>query len=233
MFLPISDESSIVIPLDDSALGQFRFLLHGYFFLDSGRRQIEGLNAVDETGVPADAMALRRAWNTELRDFVVLPLLPTLLRDALGQAMVTSSELTQVVSALARHDWFRRNRDAICREHALVRVLEGPSIVWRVVPSGDALRPLPTSVADAPQRIGELFGTIRAWAESNAAHLIVDIGGALSADQYAGLKQTSTRSSPGFQRVRFNRGISRDFSSNSWKWRRSAMPSIPRSGRTW
>ncbi len=181
VFLPIADESSIVIPLDDSALGQFRFLLHGYFFLDGGRRQIEGLNAVNEAGVPADAMALRRTWNTELRDSVVLPLLPTLLRDALGKAMVTSSELTQVVSALARHDWFRLNSDAICREHALVRVLEGPTIVWRVVPSGDALRPLPTSVADAPQRIGELFGTIRAWAESSAAHLIVDVGGVLSA----------------------------------------------------
>lgn len=181
VFLPISDESSIVIPLDDSALGEFRFLLHGYFFLDSGRRQIEGLNAAVETGVPTDAMALRRAWNAELRDSVVLPLLPTLLRDALGEAMVTSSELTQVVSALARHDWFRRNRDAICREHALVRVLEGSAIVWRVVPAGEALRPLPTSVAGAPQRIGELFGTLRAWAESSAAHLIVDVGAALSA----------------------------------------------------
>ncbi|MGO7643807.1 sacsin N-terminal ATP-binding-like domain-containing protein [Rhizobium ruizarguesonis] len=181
VFLPISDESSIVIPLDDSALGEFRFLLHGYFFLDSGRRQIEGLNAAVETGVPTDAIALRRAWNAELRDSVVLPLLPTVLRDALGEAMVTSSELTQVVSALARHDWFRRNRDAICREHALVRVLEGPAIVWRVVPAGEALRPLPTSVADAPQRIGELFGTLRAWAESSAAHLVVDVGAALNA----------------------------------------------------
>jgi|GEM_PF-894593 len=181
VFLPISDESSIAIPLDDSALGQFRFLLHGYFFLDSGRRQIEGLNAVVETGVPADAMALRRAWNSELRDSVVLPLLPTLLRDALGKAMVTSSELTQVVSALARHDWFRRNRDAICREHALVRVLEGPTIVWRVVPSGDALRSLPASVADAPQRIGELFGAIGAWADSSGAHLVVDARAVLSA----------------------------------------------------
>ena len=182
VFLPISDESSIDIPLDDDgALGQFRLLLHGYFFLDSGRRQIEGLNASVETDMPADATALRRAWNAELRDSVVLPLLPTLLRDALGEAMITSSELTQLVSALARHDWFRRNRGAICREHALVRVLEGPAIVWRVVPSGDALRPLPAAVADTPQRIGELFGTIGAWADSSGAHFVVDARAGLSA----------------------------------------------------
>lgn len=182
VFLPISDESSIDIPLDhDGALGQFRLLLHGYFFLDSGRRQIEGLNASVETDMPADATALRRAWNTELRDSVVLPLLPTLLRDALGEAMITSSELTQLVSALARDDWFRRNREAICREHALVRVLEGPAVVWRVVRSGDALRPLPASVADTPQRIGELFRTIGAWADSSGAHLVVDARAGLSA----------------------------------------------------
>lgn len=182
VFLPISDESSIDIPLDDDgALGQFRLLLHGYFFLDSGRREIEGLNDPVETGKPADASSLRRAWNAELRDSVVLPLLPTLLRDALGEAMVTSSELTQLVSALARHDWFRHNREAICREHALVRVLEGPAIVWRVVRSGDALRPLPASVADTPQRIGELFGAIGAWADSSGAHLVVDARAALSA----------------------------------------------------
>lgn len=180
VFLPISEASDIVVPLDDSALGEFRLLLHGYFFLDSGRRQIEGLNAAVETGVPADATALRRAWNAELRDSVVLPLLPTLLRDALGEAIVTSSELTQVVPAFARHDWFRRNREAICREHALVRVLEGSGIVWRVVPSVDALRPLPASVADTPQRIGELFADIGAWAGSSGAHLIVDTRAALS-----------------------------------------------------
>ena len=167
---------------DGSTLGQFRLLLHGYFFLDSGRRQIEGLDAAVETGEPSDASALRWAWNSELRDSVVLPLLPTLLRDALDATMVTSSELAKLVLALARHDWFQRNREAMCRESALVRVLEAPGgVVWRVVSSGVALRPLPASVADAPQRIGELFGAIGAWAEASGARLVVDDSTALSA----------------------------------------------------
>ncbi|MEP4033076.1 hypothetical protein [Roseibium polysiphoniae] len=181
VFLPISDESDTIVSLGDSTLGEFRLLLHGYFFLDSGRREIEGLNASVETNMPADATALRRAWNAELRDSVVLPLLPTLLRDALGEAMVTSSELTQLVSALARHDWFQHNREAVCREHALVRVLEGAAIVWRVVRSEDALRPLPASVAETPQRIGDLFRTIGEWSNSSDAHLVVDSRAGLSA----------------------------------------------------
>jgi hypothetical protein len=181
VFLPISDESDVVIPIESGGISKLNLLLHGYFFLDSGRRHIEGLNASVETGEPTDASALRRAWNGELRDSVVLPLLPLLLKDALGRVMKTSDELTHLVSALARHEWFRRNREAICREHALVRVLEasgGP--VWRVVSSMDTLRPLPVSFADTPQRVGDLFGDIRGWAEANEVRLVVDSGAALS-----------------------------------------------------
>ncbi|CAN7727809.1 sacsin N-terminal ATP-binding-like domain-containing protein [Mesorhizobium sp. LjRoot246] len=182
VFLPISDASDFVIPVDGSALGRFHLLLHGYFFLDSGRRRIEGLDAPAEHDEPADASALRRAWNAELRDTVVLPLLPTLLRDALDSAMVTSAELAELVSALARHEWFRSNQEAICREHALARVLEAPgSIVWRVVSSGDVLRPLPASVADAPRRLEELFRAIGTWAGSSGVRLVVDDSTALSA----------------------------------------------------
>ncbi len=183
VFLPISDASDISIPMDGGALGRFHLLLHGYFFLDSGRRRIEGLDAPAEHGDTADASALRREWNAELRDSVVLPLLPTLLRDALDSEMVTSEELGQLVSALTRHEWFQENRRAICRESALARLLE-PSgdIVWRVVSSEEALRPLPKSVADAPGRIEELFGSISAWAETSHVRLIVDDCAALSAE---------------------------------------------------
>jgi hypothetical protein len=172
VFLPISDASDIVIQIDESALGRFQLLLHGYFFLDSGRQRIEGLKAPAEHGEPSDASALRRAWNAELRDSVVLPLLPALLRDTLDSAMTTSAELAQLVSAIARDPWFRGNRKAICREKALVRVLETRGgIVWRLVPAGEALCPLPDSVADAPRRIEELFGNIGSWLKESGARL--------------------------------------------------------------
>jgi hypothetical protein len=63
--------------------------------------------------------------------------------DTLDSGMATSAELAQLVSAIAQHDWFRSRRKAIFRENALARVIETPDgIVWRIVPSGDALRPL-------------------------------------------------------------------------------------------
>jgi hypothetical protein len=183
VFLPISEASDIAISLDGNTLGQFRLLLHGYFFLDSGRRQIEGLTTSAKDEEPSDASGLRRAWNSELRDSVVLPLLPALLRDALSSKMVTSAELAQLVAAVAGSEWFQRNRSAICKESALVRVLEAPSgIVWRLVSSVNTLRPLPASVIDAPGRIEELFSDIHSWAKAKGTHLVVDKSAALSAE---------------------------------------------------
>ena len=183
VFLPISDSADIAIELDNSHLGPFRLLLHGYFFLDSGRRNIEGLTEQAGDEDPNDATGLRRAWNAELRDSVVLPLVPTVLRDALDAQMVTSAELAAVVAAIAGNPWFHSNRKAICRESALVRVLEAPSgIVWRLVPSENILRPLPASVSDGPRKIVELFGGIHSWAAATGAHLVVDKSAALSAE---------------------------------------------------
>lgn len=182
VFLPISEASDIAIPLDGNTLGQFRLLLHGYFFLDSGRRYIEGLTASAKEEEPSDASGLRRAWNSELRDSVVLPLLPALLRDALSSKMVTSAELTQLVAAVAGSEWFQMNRSAICRESALVRVLEAPSgNIWRLVPSGSTLRPLPKSAADAPGRIEELFAEIHSWAQDRKTLLCLDKSASLTA----------------------------------------------------
>ena len=181
VFLPISEASDIIIPLDGNTLGQFRLLLHGYFFLDSGRRQIEGLTASANDEEPSDASGLRRAWNSELRDSVVLPLLPALLRDALSSTIVTSAELAPLVAAVAGSEWFQRNRSAICKESGLVRVLEAPSgNIWRLVPSGSSLRPLPKSVADAPGRIEELFAEIHSWAQTRKAILCLDKSASLT-----------------------------------------------------
>jgi hypothetical protein len=131
----------------------------------------------------ADASGLRRAWNSELRDSVVLPLLPALLRDALNSKMVTSAELAQLVAAVAGSEWFQRNRSAICKESALVRVLEAPSgNIWRLAPSGSTLRPLPKSVANAPGRIEELFAEIHSWAQVRKTLLCLDKSTSLTAE---------------------------------------------------
>ena len=183
VFLPVSETDGKSISIDGPDLGCFRLLLHGYFFLDSGRRHIEGLQDPAPDDTPSDAAGLRRAWNAELRDSVVLPLVPALLLDALTGRLATSAELAAVTAAVARDDWFCKNRRAICRNGALARVLEAPSSVpWRIVPAGTKLRPLPKSVADHPERMKELFEDVHAWAVGQDIVLCVDQDVALTAE---------------------------------------------------
>ena len=175
VFLPVSDEANVRIPLGEVPLGQWRMLLHGYFFLDTGRREIEGLNLPAAPDHPVDAAALRRTWNAELRDSVVLPLIPALLRDTLESKIATSVELRDLVRSLAGSSWFQGHRRAICRENALCRVLaESGGIAWRLTSSKAVIRPLPGMVEDAPKRIAELFPVIHSWARAEDVLLAVD-----------------------------------------------------------
>ena len=167
----------------DVGLGQFRLLLHGYFFLDSGRRHIEGLSQPRAADAPSTTAELGRAWNAEVRDAVVLPLIPVVLWDALQQKLIRNAELVPMAASLARHPWFRRHRRAICGEHALVRAIEPPSaVVWRLVPAGSSLRPLPGSVAAAPARLRELFNGVHALARDRNLLPCVDPEASLTAE---------------------------------------------------
>lgn len=181
VFLPTAETADISLPLNDTGLGQFRLLLHGYFFLDSGRRHIEGLLDRPEASEPHDAASLRKAWNGELRDGVVLPLIPGVLRDALECQMLSSAELATLVSAISKSDWFQSNRHSICGKDVIVRVFEGArSVVWRILSSGSNLRPLPKSVIDNPSRLAELLPNILAWAKERDIVLCVDESASLA-----------------------------------------------------
>ena len=175
VFLPVSTVDRVEIRIDALDLGRFQLLLHGYFFLDSGRRRIEGITEPASGKQPSDAAALRRAWNGELRDSVVLPLVPAVLHDALECGLATSNELAALTAAISTDPWFTSNSRAVCRHHVLARVLDEESpVTWRLVPAGTAVRPLPKVVADNPGRIWELFDGIDAWARERGIVLCVD-----------------------------------------------------------
>ena len=187
VFLPISETEDQMLPIDMVDFGPIHLLLHGYFFLDSGRRHIEGLAGSEHHDEPADEAGLRRAWNTRLRDTAVLPLVPALLKDAFDQGMMTAKEFAQLIATVAKSHWFQANRTAICRENALVRVLEGPEVprsrrvAWHLVPTGVELRSLPATLADSPERVNKLFDDIDQWAQDRNTTLCIDGSASLTA----------------------------------------------------
>ena len=167
----------------DAGLGRLHLLLHGYFFLDSGRGHIEGLSQAATPAVPTTTAELTPAWNAELRDSVVLPLIPAVLRDALEHKLLRSAELVSVAANIARHPWFHDHRRSICGENALVRVIEPAGrVVWRLVPAGSSLRPLPGSAADSPERLQQLFGGVHTLSRDRNLVPCVDPEASLTAE---------------------------------------------------
>ena len=187
VFLPISETEGCVLPIEVADLKQIHLLLHGYFFLDSGRRHIEGLNERAHHDQPSDEASLRRAWNTRLRDTVVLPIVPALLKDAFDQGIMTASDLGHVTTAVAKSQWFSVNRTAICKENALVQVLHGPGVPrskrvsWELVPTGAELRSMPGVLVDSPELADRLFDNLGRWAEDRNVKLCIDRSASLTA----------------------------------------------------
>ena len=183
VFLPTSKGPALPIDMDDAV--RMHLLLHGYFFLDSGRRQIEGIADPVNHDDPEDEAGLRRAWNTRLRDTVVLPLIPALLKDALDQRMMVAKDLTHLTAAVAKSSWFQDNRASICKKHALVRVLRSPDVrprvAWRLIPMVAELRSLPAILANSPELIDRLFNHIYRWAQSRSITLCIDQSASLTA----------------------------------------------------
>ncbi|MDE0001722.1 MAG: hypothetical protein OXQ29_03390, partial [Rhodospirillaceae bacterium] len=164
VFLPVSEAADpvgasttptarVVLPVRAADLGALHLLLHGYFFLDGGRSRIEGLSE-PRSEDPGDAAALRVAWNTALRDDVVLPLVPAVLKDALDGNVLDDEGLAHTVQAIAQSRWLtEERRRAVCRKHMLVRAVWGRKTTWKLEPAHTAVRPLPVAVADAPERL--------------------------------------------------------------------------------
>ena len=118
-----------------------RLLLHGYFFVDFGRRQIEGFESEASPG------SIRGRWNAAIRDDVVLPLLPAVLHDAFEAQILSSDQLASIVEAFRSSGFGWKYAKAIASVNGLGRVLESgrssSSARWRIFPSKTTLRPLP------------------------------------------------------------------------------------------
>jgi len=183
VFLPITEGARLAA--DVSAL---RIMLHGYFFVDAGRRYIEGFTsdlAAPETGT---TRIIYQRWNETLRDDLVLPLLPGVLHDALQQQMLTSVQLADVTTALRRSLFGREHRAAIAARDVLARRVKpgaGGVATWELLPSKSSLRPLPAPNARGHVGIAELLPELCGWAERRGLTLIADPEAALTKAEVA------------------------------------------------
>lgn len=177
VFLPVSEAACLLA--DVSAL---RIMLHGYFFVDTGRRYIEGFSP----DLAATETTIYQQWNDTLRDDLVLPLLPGVLHDALQQQMLTSAQLAEVTAALRRSLFGLQHRAAIAARDVLARSLKpakrgtGGVAIWELLSSESRLRPLPAPDERGHVGVAELLPDLCGWAEVRGLTLIAEPDAALT-----------------------------------------------------
>lgn len=181
VFLPTGEQPAGGIeigPASEPPLA-LRLFLHGYFFVDSGRRAIQGLadDGADDGAREGAPVAAR--WNRALRDSVVLASLPRLLRGALADAVLSANDLAGLVRALAASRWFAANRAAIGSRSILAEVWDGRAPAWAVLDPAVSLRPLPVALLGAPAELGTLLPDLDAFAARRGlAICAADVDGA-------------------------------------------------------
>lgn len=155
VFLPIDEKRSETTLC--GGFKTFRLILHGYFFVDAGRADIEGLE--EEGGLaqqgadPTNEAELRRSWNSQLARQGTLPLILPALAGFVGKIKLSGQECEHLSQGIATSKIFKRYREAICVESSWVCRLTRKGREWCLLPAGQTMRTLPeppTTVRDRP-----------------------------------------------------------------------------------
>lgn len=158
VFLPVAN--AVRLPTERARV---RLMLHGYFFVDSGRRFIEGFDSPS-----AFTGSVQSEWNALLRDEVLLPLVPAAIFDAFEAGMLSDDELATLLRAVERTEFGRTHRRAIASQHTLARTLvenDGKiSATWRLLQASVELRWVPAENARGKFAFHDILPDIVRWA---------------------------------------------------------------------
>ena len=144
-------------------------VLHGQFFVDTGRKEIDARECLDrapeDLGDAPDEALLRKVWNQRLAQDVMLPLVLPALEHYAKRQELSDDECTALTKALSDSRWFRTFRTHICRDTVWMRTLRsGTDPRWRLIAgeSRSRLRPVPTPPRSAPHRPWNVFPKLAA-----------------------------------------------------------------------
>lgn len=167
VFLPVANAARL--PSDRARV---RLMLHGYFFVDSGRRLIEGFDA------SGDALgSVQSEWNTLLRDEVLLPMIPAAIFDAFQAGMLSDDDLAGLLCAVQNSMFGRTHHGTITKQHALAQTLEETggkvTATWHLLRAGYKLRWMPAANARGRFTFADILPGITEWAHARGLSLAV------------------------------------------------------------
>ena len=163
VFLPVGDPKENISCPGES---DFTLMLHGYFFPNAGRTQIEipndneeeisdNLNDLNsETGV-------RLRWNYELFVSGTLPLVIPASNQFAKEANLSEEKVRRLTEALAKSDTFSQYRKSICAAMQWVWRLTASGTAWEMDSPHEEILEIPPPPNSAPNRPDEVFPNLR------------------------------------------------------------------------
>ena len=134
-YLPLVDEPNPTQDAIDARVAEsfgaapaWQIVLHGYFWPSQDRRSIAGVTSgLDQNG-GASTSDVRASWNAAMRDELVLPLLPSVLEQAVAREdqEVASNLLEQV----GKSRIVRSHLDAVCHRNCLLPRATEDGVSW-------------------------------------------------------------------------------------------------------
>ena len=162
VFLPLGQPETLDI---DAAGWDVDLVLHGWFFPNSGRTEVEGLRQeAPSFDAVLDSATVRLAWNHRLASCGTLPLLPVVCDDIARRCNWNDSTRIAVTTAIQQSSVFLRFRSDVCQRDAFVRRMnKSGKFEWHVISSDKSVFSLP----DTPDELlpSAVFPSLRSIAD--------------------------------------------------------------------
>ncbi len=146
-FLPVgrAEDYALKAPLN------VRVILHGDFFLDAGRKHIEGIHEAAPSSV-SDEASVRGCWNHTLRREGVLPLLIPVLHNWRNETRASNDEVEALARALQHSPVIYQNKADVTRGHQWVYRVRANEEDWLAVDGNTAIWTIPSPPSSDPRR---------------------------------------------------------------------------------
>lgn len=164
LFLPLDDESHIFKANIDGFSKYYRFIIHGQFFVEAGRRSIYAFRHLGENCqdnmASLDESELRKYWNKKLAQQIVLPMFLPALSSYVSQYKLSDNETSAVTKAICEAkagdgtSFLSPFESYICAENSWLRLIKRTGAEWDIVCNKDTIRllPLPPPPKSDPER---------------------------------------------------------------------------------
>jgi hypothetical protein len=119
VFLPLGEPEQI----DCGGHWNYRLFLHGFFFVDSGRRHIENFDELPEVlplgDIKSESLIIK-LWNRTLLKEVVAPLLLPGLKHFIQEQRISAQDTELLIASLGQSKWFSDFRHWFCADQRYI-----------------------------------------------------------------------------------------------------------------